>query len=105
MVIGKYDWEIISEKMNKKGFVKSPKQCKERWINVVNPEITKLNWKCEDNEKLFLLHQKNGSSWKLINKEFEGRTESFLKNKFFSLIRKAFRRIRIYLNIPSSILL
>lgn len=36
----------------------------------------------------------------MISDEFPGRTENFLKNQFFSLVRRALRRITRYLNVP-----
>lgn len=71
-----------------------------RWINKLNPSISKLEWTDKDGEKLFGLHKIHGSSWKNISSQFKGRTDNFLKNQFFSLVRRALRRLTRFLEIP-----
>ena len=72
----------------------------ERWINKLNPKISKAKWNDKEGRKLFKLHKKHGSKWKFISKEFSGRTDNYLKNQFFSLVRRSLRRIIKYLKTP-----
>jgi hypothetical protein len=71
-----------------------------RWGNKLNPEISKEKWTEKDGEKLFELHGKFGPAWKTLASHFEGRSDNFLKNQFFSLLRRSLRRINRYLNVP-----
>jgi hypothetical protein len=71
-----------------------------RWNNKLNPKLSKLKWTDQEAKRLFELHKLHGSTWKTISKEFEGRTDNFLKNQFFSLIRRSLRRIIRFLEIP-----
>lgn len=57
------------------------------------------NWTKEDSIKLFTIHKNNNSKWKLISTHFDGFNQLFIKNKFYSLVRKAFRRICKYYQI------
>lgn len=71
-----------------------------RWLNKLNPKISKAKWKDKEGRKLFKLHKKHGSKWKFISKEFSGRTDNYLKNQYFSLVRRSLRRIVKYLGTP-----
>jgi len=67
---------------------RSGKQCRERWFNNLNPNVKKGNWTKEEDELIFELYQKHGSSWSKIAKLIPGRTENAIKNRFYSTLRK-----------------
>jgi len=67
---------------------RSGKQCRERWFNNLNPNVKKGNWSKEEDELIFELYQKNGSSWSKIAKFIPGRTENAIKNRFYSTLRR-----------------
>ena len=73
-----------------------------RWSNKLDPQLSTKNWTDEEGKRLFELHKLYGSTWKTISKDFSGRTDNFLKNQFFSLIRRSLRRLTRYLDIPKS---
>jgi myb proto-oncogene protein len=73
-----------------------------RWIHQLHPNLSKTKWTEVESKKLFEFHKKHGSHWKNISVNFPGRTDNFLKNQFFSLIRRSLRRISKYLKIPKS---
>ena len=60
--------------------VKSAKQCRERWVHHLDPNIKKIVWTQDSNQKLFSLHKKIGNHWKDISEFFEGRTDKAIKN-------------------------
>ena len=64
------------------------KQCRERWVNILNPGVKKGNW-TEDEQKLIFQNLKRYfTSWSIMAKELEGRTENSIKNYFYSSIRR-----------------
>lgn len=73
-----------------------------RWSNKLNPDLSKKKWTDVEAKKLFNLHKIHGSTWKTISQDFTGRTDNFLKNQFFSLIRRSLRRLFRHLQIPQS---
>ena len=87
---GQKQWqEIANELNNRMGSSKRQgKQCRERWINFLGPDIKKDPWTVH--EELFLLEKQNimGNKWAEIAKEITGRTENQVKNKFNSLLKK-----------------
>lgn len=65
------------------------KQCKERWINVLNPRIQKGDWLIEEDYLIFKLYTLYGGKWSKFVSYFQGsRSENTLKNRFNSTIRK-----------------
>ena len=67
---------------------RSGKQCRERWFNNLCPGVKKGNWSEEEDEMIFQLYQKYGSSWSKIAKYIPGRTENAIKNRFYATLRK-----------------
>lgn len=67
---------------------RSGKQCRERWFNNLNPNVKKGNWAKEEDELIFELYKRYGSSWSKIAKYIPGRTENAIKNRFYSTLRK-----------------
>ena len=65
-----------------------PKQCRERWLYRINPEIVKDKWTIEEEVKLLKLYQEFGSKWSKISTYFSGRTDAHLKNRFNQSLKK-----------------
>jgi hypothetical protein len=64
------------------------KQCRERWVNILNPKVKKGNWSPEEQRLIFLNLKRFYTSWSLMANELEGRTENSIKNYFYSSIRR-----------------
>lgn len=64
------------------------KQCRERWINFLSPDIKRDKWSLREELTLMRRHQELGNQWALIAKRIPGRTENQVKNKFNSLIKR-----------------
>ena len=64
------------------------KQCRERWVNILNPEVKKGNWSIEEQEKIFNNLNVHYTSWSSMSKILPGRTENSIKNYFYSSIRR-----------------
>jgi Myb-like DNA-binding domain len=67
---------------------RSGKQCRERWFNILNPNVKKGDWKPEEDALIFQMFQTCGPKWTMIAGCLEGRTENSIKNRFYSTIRK-----------------
>lgn len=96
------NWEVISKEIEKFEQKRSAKQCRERWIYHLNPELRKEKWTKGENKELLHLHEYLGSKWKDIAEKFPGRTDNAVKNQFFSLVRRSLRTARKLLNEKSS---
>lgn len=64
------------------------KQCRERWMNTLDPHVKRGNWEEKEQNTIFKQMKINWSSWALISKNLPGRTENSIKNYFYSSIRR-----------------
>lgn len=67
---------------------RSGKQCRERWHNVINPNLKKGEWTLDEDNLISFLFKEKGSKWSEIAKCLPGRTENAVKNRFYSKKRR-----------------
>ena len=79
------------------------KQCRERWYKCLDPNISKKNWTPEEDVKIVRLYYTYGNKWSKISKEFCGRTDNSIKNRFNSNISKRLHE-EIFKQIQNEIL-
>lgn len=49
-------WKRISEEFRARGFVRSEIECREKWINFLDPEVKKSQWEIWELQRLYDLH-------------------------------------------------
>lgn len=49
------------------------KQCRERWLNHLNPVVTKGEWTEEEDRAILVSHQANGNKWATLANQLPGR--------------------------------
>lgn len=69
------------------------KQCRDHWLNKLNPELKKGNWTQEEDSIIYNLYKKYGTSWVKIQKHLPGRTENDVKNRYYSTLRRIELRV------------
>ena len=68
---------------------RNSKQCRERWLNVLNPEVIKGDWLIHEDYLIFKLYLTFGGKWIKFVPFFKGlRAENSIKNRFYSTIRR-----------------
>ena len=90
--LGDSEWRLVAYRLRADFGIKgrSGKQCRERWINHLDPNISALAWTDEDENSLFELHKQLGNSWTEISKLLN-RTDNSVKNHFYSSVRRNIR--------------
>jgi len=83
------------KKWNKQfpGFTQNPKQWRERWRNHLDPWINKEPWSPDEELTFINKHKIYGNKWAEIAKFLDGRNDNFVKNYFYSSVRKNIRKI------------
>jgi len=83
-----YDWKEIAFIFCKNGYDKSGKQCRERWLNFLNPALDHSKLTTEEEELIFKDYAIYGKMWVKIAEDLKKRSENTIKNCFYSTMRK-----------------
>lgn len=89
-LVGEYGtkkWAAIAETMG----TKASKQCRRRWQNYLNAEVTKGGWSAHEDALLIEGHKKFGNRWTEIAKMVRGRTDNAVKNRYMAICKKRMR--------------
>ncbi|CAD8080208.1 unnamed protein product [Paramecium sonneborni] len=91
--------EIAIEMMRicKTPYIRQGKQCRDRWVNKLDPNIVNLPWTKEEELKLFREIEKRGKRWAEISlKVFKlKRTENTIKNRYYNLLKQEENKIKL----------
>jgi len=68
------------------------KQCRERYINSLDPNIKSTPWKEEEDQAIIDYHQNFGNKWSEVAKLLPGRTANSIKNRWHSNLKRKLER-------------
>ena len=86
---GERGWTKIAAKL--KGRI--GKQCRERWINCLNPNIIKTEWTEKKYSIIIEMLEKLGNKWSKISSFLPGRSDNQIKNRWNSTLKKRIQSI------------
>lgn len=66
------------------------KQCRERFVNHLDPELKKGEWTDDEEAILIAMHEQYGNRWANISKNLPGRSDNDVKNHWYSTIQRKF---------------
>jgi hypothetical protein len=87
-VHGTHSWADIAKILPHR----SPKQCRERWLNHLDPSIVKMPWTLQEDTLIFELFTQFGPKWSAIAPMVEGRSENAIKNRWNASISHRIRQ-------------
>ena len=80
MMFGNQKWDIISSCM----IERTPRQCRERWKSYLSPGLSNGPWSEQEDNLLLDLYYQYGTKWVTISKYFQGRSDSNVKNRWYT---------------------
>lgn len=92
-------WSLVAQSMPDR----TGKQCRERYVNHLNPRLKITDWSPAEDAVIFHLYNTCSSQWAKMSKMIPGRTDNGIKNRFHNLRRQLEREDehRIRLSKPS----
>lgn len=77
-------WSKIADSMSER----TGKQCRERYVNHLNPNLKNSDWSPPEDATIFHLFNSMGSQWAKMSKMIPGRTDNGIKNRYHNLKRQ-----------------
>jgi hypothetical protein len=81
---GAGNWPLISSCM----VARNPRQCRERWVYYLNPQLQQGNWTPEEDTLLETKFREYGTKWKAIARFFVNRSAMSLRNRHDMIVRR-----------------
>ena len=86
---GPTKWKEISVDLQALyGFIRNSKQCRERWLNLVNPKLKTGPWTDQEDKLIFDGQALLGNAWVEIAKYIPGRSENSVKKRWYGRTNK-----------------
>jgi hypothetical protein len=81
---GAHAWRVIGKLMPER----NSRQCRERWLNYLDPNLNTDPWEEPEDALLLAKHEKHGPRWMFLCRFFPNRTDQMIKNRFQMLTRR-----------------
>lgn len=83
-------WTDVARLMNGR----NGKQVRDRYVNVLMPNIKKKNWTIAEDQLIVSLYAEFGPKWTKIAEHMDGRPEVQVKNRFYTCLKKHFDELQ-----------
>jgi Myb-like DNA-binding domain len=77
-------WTVVANSLPDR----TGKQCRERYVNHLNPRLKNSDWTPLEDATIFHLYNTIGSHWAKMSKIIPGRTDNGIKNRFHNIRRQ-----------------
>ncbi|OHT14652.1 hypothetical protein TRFO_14960 [Tritrichomonas foetus] len=80
---GTKNWSLVASEVTGR----TGKQCRERWLNQLSPDLNKDHWTPQEDQILIQFQAYYGNSWSKIAYSLPGRSANSIKNRWSFLLR------------------
>jgi hypothetical protein len=87
--LGPDDWQLISKRLPGR----NARQCRDRWLNYLSPDVVNGPWTPEEEELLLAKFKEFGASWKHIATFFSSRTDINIKSRWQLMQRRVKKQV------------
>jgi hypothetical protein len=94
---GAGQWDIIAAVIPGR----SANQCRERWNFRISPGLNKGPFEKWEDDLIIEERERYGNHWTLISSHLPGRTSCAVKNRWYSVLRKHYRKRNIEKHTPA----
>lgn len=77
------NWRIIAKFLPSR----TGKQIRERYLNILNPNICYRSFTKDEDDLVYLLQKKLGNKWKDFSKYFNKRSPDMIKNRYYTYVK------------------
>lgn len=67
---------------------RNAKQCRERWVNNLDPTVNKGPWSAEEDAALLAAQKELGNKWSAIAERMPGRPDNAVKNRWYCMLNR-----------------
>mmetsp|Transcript_78009 Transcript_78009/g.189002 ORF Transcript_78009/g.189002 Transcript_78009/m.189002 type:complete len:548 (-) Transcript_78009:177-1820(-) len=67
---------------------RNAKQCRERWVNNLDPTVNKGPWSAEEDAALIAAQKELGNKWSAIAERMPGRPDNAVKNRWYCMLNR-----------------
>lgn len=82
-VFGMKNWKRFSEYLPRSG-----RQCRERWVQSLNPGLNHSPWDTLEDEFIICINKEFGNNWVICSAFLQGRSPNAVKNHWNSTLKK-----------------
>ena len=82
--------QVLWDQIAKRVPGRTPKQCRERWVYRLRPEIKKTPFEPWEDALIYEERKQVGNCWTLIAQKLPGRTSCAVKNRWYTVLKNRY---------------